>query len=181
MKSICSFLLAVIVSTASMTSSAVAEDKFANLTIDLGVVVSDLEASVKFYTEAVGFTEVKGFSVPADYAKKVGLSDGKELNVRVLVLGEGDGATKLKLMEFPKTESKKTDNTHIHSQIGFSYITIFVKSTEEAVARAKKAGVETVAESPLLLPKPFPEGVGLTLVRDPDGNIVEFVGPMGKK
>ena len=107
-----------------------AESEFSRHTIDLGVVVSDVEKAVKFYTEAVGFTEVKGFSVPADFCTNSGLTDGKKLDIRVLVLGEGPDATKLKLMHVPGAKSKSSDNGFIHSQLGFSYLTIFVNILE---------------------------------------------------
>ena len=38
-----------------------AQSAFSTATIDLGVVVTDIEKSVKFYTEALGFKEVPGF------------------------------------------------------------------------------------------------------------------------
>ena len=81
--------------------------KFLSTTIDIGCVVSDIEKSVKFYTEAIGFTEVTGFSVPADFAKQAGLTDAKQLDIRVLVLGEGEAATKLKLMQIKGGGNKK--------------------------------------------------------------------------
>ncbi|MGY8688097.1 MAG: VOC family protein, partial [Verrucomicrobiales bacterium] len=71
------------------------ESAFATPTIDLGLVVSDIEKAVAFYTKAIGFTEVPGFQVPADFAKDAGLTDSKKLKIRVLTLGEG--GTKLKL------------------------------------------------------------------------------------
>jgi hypothetical protein len=58
-------------------------------TIDLGVVVSGVEIGQVLH-EAVA-SEVR-LDVPGDYAKDVGLTDGKPLKVRVLVLGDGDAA-----------------------------------------------------------------------------------------
>ena len=153
------------------------ESEFASKVIDLGVVVSDVDASVKFYTEGLGFTKLDGFSVPADYATDVGLTDGQPLTISVLSLATGEGATKLKLMQLPGVKSKKSDNSFIHSQLGVSYLTLFVKDTGAALARLKAIGVTPVAKSPLPLPKGFPEGVYLTIVRDPDGNLIELVGP----
>ena len=150
--------------------------EFASTTIDLGVVVSDVEKSVKFYTEAIGFKEVKGFDVPGDYAKDVGLTNGKALKVRVLVLGDGDSATKLKLIEFPGGKSKKNDSEFIDAEFGFRYLTIFINDTGAATKRLDKAGVKPIAKGTQPLPKGFPEGVFLTIVRDPDGNLVELVG-----
>jgi hypothetical protein len=88
-------------------------------------------------------------------------------------LGDDESATKIKIMEFPKAPGKKMDNRYIHSSLGFSYLTIFVADTTAAVERARNAGVTPVRE-------PYQLGGGnlyLTLVKDPDGNIIEFVGP----
>ena len=156
-----------------------AEKEFTGTTIDLGVVVSDIKKSVEFYTKSVGFTEIQGFQVPGGFCQDAGLTDGAMLDVHVLVLGAGESATKLKLMQLPGVKSKKSDNEHIHSQLGFSYITIFVTDTKAALARLKTTGVAPVAKGPVELPKGFPPGVFLTIVRDPDGNLVELVGPQG--
>jgi lactoylglutathione lyase len=150
--------------------------EFTRTTIDLGVVVSDVGKSVAFY-KALGFTEVEGFDVPADFATDVGLSDGQPFHVHVLVLGEGEQATKLKLMEFQDAPGTRIDNAFIHSSLGFRYLTIWVADTDAALARVKTAGAEPLAKGPVPLPEGFPEGIFLTCVKDPDGNLVELVGP----
>jgi catechol 2,3-dioxygenase-like lactoylglutathione lyase family enzyme len=61
--------------------------------------------------------------------------------------------------------------------LGFSYLTIVVNDTNAALARLKKAGVKPIAKTPVELPKNLAPGVFLTVVRDPDGNLVELVGP----
>ena len=154
------------------------ESEFSKPTIDIGCVVSDIDASVKFYTEVVGFKETGGFKVGAEYANKVGLTDNKPLDVKVLTLGSGEGVTQLKLMQV-EGESATAANEHIHSTLGFSYITVHVASTENAMKRLAETKTETVAESPL--PIPGAEQVTLTVLRDPDGNLVELVGPSVKK
>ena len=88
-------------SSSTARAQQASESPFLSTTIDLGCVVSDIEESVKFYKEAIGFQEGQGFGVPADFAERVGLTAGKKLDIRVLVLGEGDGVTKLKLMQLP--------------------------------------------------------------------------------
>ena len=45
------------------------------------------------------------------------------------------------------------------------------------MARLEKAGVKPLAKGPVALRSPLPEGVFLSVVRDPDGNLVELVGP----
>lgn len=170
--------LCIAATVLAMTPAARAEEnEFSRAVIDLGVVVSDVDAAVKFYTEAIGFKEISGFKVPADFAKDAGLTDKKPLAIRVLQLAKGDDATKLKLMQLPAVDSKKGDNRFIHSQLGVSYITIFVQDTNKTLRRLKKAGVKPIAKGPVELPEPLPQGVFLTLVRDPDGNLIELVGP----
>lgn len=149
--------------------------EFSSSVIDLGVVVSDLEKSAKFYTEAVGFREVKGFAVPAEFCADAGLTDGKPLTIRVFVLGDGPSATKLKLMEVPGT--KKGPAGLANSQLGYRYVTIHINDTDAALKRIEKAGIKPVAKTPVALPDGFPKGVALTVLHDPDGNIVELVGP----
>jgi len=162
---------------ATTPGPCLAQGEFARTTIDLGVVVSDVDKAVEFYTKAIGFTEVKGFKVTAKLADDAGLTSRQSLDIRVLVLGEEDSATKLKLMAVPGVDSKKSDNSFVHSQLGYSYLTIFISDTNAAMARLKKAGVKPIAKGPVELPENLAPGVFLTVVRDPDGNVVELVGP----
>jgi len=157
-----------------------AEDEFARTTVDIGVVVSDINKSVAFYTQAVGFKEVPGFQVTGDFTGAAGLTDNHPVSVRVLVLGDGPTATRLKLMELPAAAPKRGDNKFIHSEFGFRYLTISVKDMTSAVARLEKAGVKPVGKCPLALPKSLSAEAYLTVFRDPDGNFVEFVGPKKK-
>ncbi|MEX1026615.1 MAG: VOC family protein [Candidatus Paceibacterota bacterium] len=154
-----------------------AQQEFARTTIDLGCVVSDVDAAVKFYTQAIGFKELDGFDVPGDFATRAGLTDRQPLSIRVLVLGKNETATKLKLMQVPGSESKSSDNATIHSQLGFSYLTIYITDMDAAVARLEKAGVKIVGEGPVELPADLGAGIYLAVVRDPDGNLIELVGP----
>lgn len=156
------------------------ESNFAKLTIDLGVVVADLERSRAFYTGAIGFEKVSSFHVPVSTATDAGLTNGKDLSIDVLTLGTGEGATSLKLMALPGVIARESNNRFIHSQFGFSYITIHVKDTAKAMARLEAAGVKPIAKGPVALPESLGAGVFLTVVKDPDGNFVELVGPSRK-
>ncbi len=155
----------------SVQASSGDQAKFASTTIDIGMVVSDVDKAAAFYTKAIGFTEVPGFSVSAEMGGGSGLTDNEAFKVRVFVLGEGKTATKLKLIEFDNARPKKVDHSFIHSSLGYSYLTVFVKDTQAHLAQAKAAGV-----TPIKKPYPLQGGAKwLTLLRDPDGNIVELV------
>lgn len=150
---------------------------FASLTIDFGIVCSDVERSVDFYTQAVGMTELEGFDVPADLGKNVGLTNDQPFRVHVLVLGKGDQATKLKLMEFKKAPGKKADQSFIHSTLGMRYTTFFVKDIDAANLRMIAYGSMPLSKGL----QEIPDGRFLGVYRDPDGNFVELVGPKVKK
>ncbi len=169
--------VAAVLATTTRGDAADGQSEFARSTIDLGVVVNDVAKSVKFYTDAIGFSEAPSFTVPADFCADAGLTDNHALEIRVLTLGEGDTATKLKLMQVPSAASKKSDNAYIHSQLGYRYLTIYVADADVALARLKKAGAKPLAKGPVALPAGLPPGLTLTVVRDPDGNLIELIGP----
>jgi lactoylglutathione lyase len=171
------FLLAPSLALACLVAGAAEPEAFPRTTIDLGCVVTDLDKSVRFYTEGIGFREVKGFDVPAGLATDAGLTDARPLSIRVLALGDDDTATKLKLMQVAGTLPRTGDTDFIHSHTGFRYLTIMVADTDAALVRLEKLGVKPVAKSPIALPDSLAPGLHLTCVRDPDGNLVELIGP----
>jgi lactoylglutathione lyase len=152
---------------------------FARTTIDVGIVVSDIEKSVDFYTKGLGFTELSGFDVPGDLGKDVGLTMGEPFHVHVLVLGDDESATKIKLMQFKESKGQPIDNAQIHSAYGMRYLTVFVKDADAAVKRAAEHGAQPLGKGLTPIPENIAPGMGLAVVRDPDGNMVELVGPRG--
>jgi catechol 2,3-dioxygenase-like lactoylglutathione lyase family enzyme len=162
------------------TAMAEDESEFARETIDLGTVVGDVEKSVAFYKDVIGFTELDGFDVPAGFAKSTGLTNNLPFHVHVLVLGKGETATKLKLMQFKTAPGARIDQSYLHSTYGFRYLTIFVKDLAKSLERAAKQGVKPIAQGPQTLPEGFPQDLSLVVFRDPDGNFVELVGPGAK-
>lgn len=164
------------------TSIFTSAENFSSQTIDLGVVVSDIEKSLTFYKEVVGFSEMDGFEVKGDFPKQVGLTDGTPLKIHVLVLGDDEKATKLKLMEVSSSKpARKIKQPYIHTLTGFSYLTIFVKDVDLVLTNAKRKGYAPYAKSPKTLPKGLPQDICLLMLKDPDGNFVEIVGPNTKK
>jgi hypothetical protein len=133
-RTLAAFSLAITVNLASASEPIV----FPKTTIDIGMVVTDLDASVAFYTDGIGFKESDGFQVDSTLAGSAGLTDNKPLDVRVLVLGNDKTATKLKLMQIAKTSPRSGDNDFIHSHTGFRYLTIIIADTSAALSRLKK-------------------------------------------
>ena len=99
-----------------------------------------------------------------------------------MTLGDQEKATKLKLMQVDSSKSaRKIKQPHIHTIAGFSYLTIFVKDVDLVLNNAQKRGYKPYAKSPQTLPEGLPQDVCLLMLKDPDGNFVEIVGPNTKK
>jgi lactoylglutathione lyase len=144
--------------------------QFSRTTIDLGVVVSDVDKAVKFYTEALGFTKVGEFDVSEQLAGDTGLTDRQPFQVQVFALGDDPSATKLKIMSI--AGSKPVANQYIGSSLGFRYLTVFVADLNKALDRLQQNGI-----SPVKPAYPLGGDSHLILVKDPDGNIIELIGP----
>ena len=167
-------LLAVCGGLISSTVNAQEENSvFSSATVDIGIVVGDMDTSVKFYTEALGVKEVKGFTASAEKASAFGLTDNLEAVIRVFVLGEGPGATKLKLMSFPEAKPANQEQKFIHSTIGVSYLTLRVTDMDLALKRLADSKVKLLGKTPANLSG----NLYLTTVQDPDGNFIELIGP----
>lgn len=149
-------------------------------TVDFGIVVSDIEKSLEFYTEGLGFSEIATFEVPAEMGRDTGLSDGQPFTVHVLAAANEEGATKVKLMQFPQAPGARIDNSYIHSSYGVRYLTLFVKDVEKSLESARKQGARPIAKGPVSLPESVAPNLQLAVVRDPDGNMIELVGPKKK-
>ena len=170
------FLSAGLVSCSKVATPKNASADFHSSTINIGMVVGDIEQSASFYTDAIGLVESPGFLVGAEFCSDSGLTNSQPLAIRVFQTDAGETATKLKLMQLPGVTSKTSDNAFIHSQLGLSYITIYVTDMGAALARLAVTGVMPLANGPVALGEDA-MGPALTLVRDPDGNLVELIGP----
>ncbi len=166
----CATLLAIMTGCAA---TGTAPKRFTTDTISFGIVVSNIDKALVFYKDAVGLTEVGGFDVPAEMARDAGLSNNKPFHVHVLKTTDVPEATQVKLMQFLDTPGARPDNSFIHSTYGVRYLTIRVADIDAAMARAAKAGVKPIAKGPYRLAS----GQFLAIVRDPDGNMVELIGP----
>jgi catechol 2,3-dioxygenase-like lactoylglutathione lyase family enzyme len=147
---------------------------FSSPVLDLGIVVKDLDKSASFYKDVIGCKEVKGFSAPPAFATSIGLVNEMEVVARVFVFGAGEKQSRLKMMSFPKAEASQTDQTYIHSTLGFSYLTLYVTDLSASIERLKKAKVTFLGKTPV----PLGGKNALLVIRDPDGNFIELIGPM---
>lgn len=125
--------------------------KPAKNSLDLGVIARDIKASLHFYQKLLGL----------EFVGTTPLWFGTMHRFR---FGESD----FKLIE-PK-EVPPVGAMGLENQLGFRYVTFVIENLTELCDDLKKNGIEfTVPE------REFRPGVRIAMVKDPDGNIVEFV------
>ena len=122
--------------------------------IDLGIVISDPEASLKFYRDTLGFTEAGTMDMPGD-TKMYRLMCGTSM---------------IKLVHPGKTLETKAPRGGIQGAYGYRYWTISVSNIEEITAAVGEAGYKVAVPVTVLRP-----GITISIVVDPDGNWVEFL------
>ena len=119
--------------------------------LDLGIIVSDIKASLKFYKDLLGL----------EFVGITPLGFGTMHRLRF-------GSSDFKLVD-PKTVPPK-GAAGMDKQLGFRYVTFAVKNLSEICAELRKKGIEFTEPEREVRP-----GVRIAMVKDPDGNIVEFV------
>lgn len=165
-------LILIFTVSTNFSVKTMAQSEFSSGLIGVGVVVSDLEKSLDFYLNVIGMTKVREFDVDADFGKVSGLSDGVPFHVNVLKLQDSPDANQWKIMSFKKKGSSPK-STFIQDDTGVQYITIMVNSLEPFLKRIKEHKVKLLGDTPV------PAGDRhFVLVQDPDGTIIELIGPL---
>lgn len=122
--------------------------------IDLGIIVKDADASLKFYRDTLGLEEQGTMPMP-----------GGGTMHRLLC-----GTSLIKLVDPGKVPPAEAAPGGIAGATGYRYWTISV-SNLEAVAKACEEAGYKVAVSP----REIRAGIKITMIEDPDGNWVELL------
>jgi len=119
--------------------------------LDLGVMVRDIEASLSFYRDTLGL----------QFVEEIPLWFGTMYRLRF-------GTSDFKLIQGNTTPPKGP--TGIDTQLGFRYVTFLVKNLSEICQKLEAKGIPFY-----LSPREIRPGVKIAMVLDPDENVVEFV------
>jgi catechol 2,3-dioxygenase-like lactoylglutathione lyase family enzyme len=122
--------------------------------IDLGIVISDPEASLAFYRDTIGLAVVGQDPMPFGGTM-----------YRLMC-----GTSMIKLVHLTKEPPAKAPPGGIPGGFGYRYWTISVSNIEEVTAAVEAAGHRVAVPVRELRP-----GVTISIVEDPDGNWVEFL------
>jgi catechol 2,3-dioxygenase-like lactoylglutathione lyase family enzyme len=124
--------------------------------IDLGIVITDSEASLAFYRDVLGFDHV------ADIPMPIGLAGTMH---RLMC-----GTTLVKLVKLDEVPEARPAGGGITGGTGYRYFTMTVDNLAEITQAVRDAGHQVVMDRVEIRP-----GVAISMVEDPDGNWVEFL------
>ncbi len=136
--------------------------------MEVGICCSDLDRLAPFYVEVLGFSHVSTLEVPADAVAKTGLGVS---GYRVARLQSPYGE-RLKLLEPAEPPRMTPIEESLLSRRNAVYLTFIVEDLEAVIERLKQAGVGFLKGDQAVSPRP---GLRLVFVRDPEGNLLEFV------
>ena len=119
--------------------------------LDIGILVSDINKSLEFYHHQLGL----------EFIGEANVWYGK---IHRLRFGNSD----LKLVDPLELPPKGV--LGLERQLGYRYITLCVQNLSEICSELQKKGVKFALEKTETRP-----GVQVAMVEDPDGNIVEFL------
>jgi catechol 2,3-dioxygenase-like lactoylglutathione lyase family enzyme len=167
-------ILTAIIITARLTALAQVHKVDA-----IGITVSDLNRSVRFYTTVLGFTKIKEIEVHGkDYDNLQGLF-GIRMRVARLQLGEEI----IELTDYLTSGGRSIPEDFKSNDLAFQHIAIVVSDMEKAYARLRNFNIEFVSTGPQTLPASNPAAAGIKAFyfHDPDKHNLELIFfPNGK-
>ncbi len=139
--------------------------------LGLGICFSDLDRLLPFYISVLRFRHIGTLEIAADVAAKTGLS---LTGYRVARLQSSYGE-RLKLLEPVEPPRVNLVEEQLLARRSATYFTLYrniVADLEAMVGRLKAAGVSFLKSDE---PVPLRPGSSLVFLRDPEGNVLEFV------
>ena len=125
--------------------------------IDIGIVVRDLDAALKFYRDTLGL----------EYAAEMPAGGGRMHRLMC-------GTTVVKIVIRDEVPEKADNPGGPRGASGIRYWTITAKDLEAMTETCRAAGYTVAVE-----PRDVRPGVRISMIEDPDGNWVEFLENSG--
>ena len=130
-------------------------------TIDIGIVCSNFEESLRFYHDLLGLEIVLRISIPEATASGACLAPTGFRQVRLRA-----GDTLIKLMEITSPPGERTHDF----QAGVRWLTFIIDDVPNTVDKLRKKGVEFMSQ-----PVSAPDAKHVVCAKGPDGMLIEFV------
>lgn len=145
----------------------------------IGFTVSEMNRSVKFYSEVLGFKKVSDIELyGTEYEQLEGIFG---LHVRIVRMQLGDEF--IELTDYLTSGGRNIPPDAKSNDLIFQHIAIVVSDMQKAYRQLRKFNVEYVSTAPQTLPKSIPgaEGIRAFYFHDPDNHNLELIYfPNGK-
>lgn len=174
------YILVILLVSLAGAGYGIAEDKAPVHSVDaVGMTVSDMDRSVDFYTNVLGFRKISDAEVLGeDYEHLQGIFG---LRMRVVRMQLGDETIELTEYLTPKGRTFPEDTRS--NDRWFQHIAIVVSDMDKAFERLRKNKVRYASTAPQTLPawNKAAAGIRAFYFRDPDGHFLEIIYfPQGK-
>jgi catechol 2,3-dioxygenase-like lactoylglutathione lyase family enzyme len=135
--------------------------------MEVGFCCRDLDALARFYTEVLGFELINVVEVDAPQAREAALSNDAYRVARL----QTPWGERIKLLQPTKAPEDSVASDWILDRCNNAYVTFIVDDLATMLERLK--GKVTLLTGPERIE--VRSGVWLAFVRDPEGNLLEFV------
>lgn len=141
--------------------------------MSVGVIVSNLDESRKFYTYIIGMEEESKWHQSSETSTKYNVNSGKEFNIINLRMKCDGYSLKYKLNKtkgnLPEVPFSNEDEYYGFEKIGTSYFSIDVHDVESYLERMDQNNIEYKYAV-------LPNDYKVILLHDPDGVLLEIRG-----
>lgn len=136
--------------------------------MEIGICCDDLDSLQSFYVNVVGCEPINQHQVPAEKSAPAGMAENGYRVARI----QTPWGERLKLIQ-PATRAEGAEPAEwILGRRGIAYITFIIDDLNAMIARLKAAGVTFLSGEERVEVRP---GTFLSFIRDPEGNVLEFV------
>lgn len=138
----------------------------------LGLCVAELERSLRFYRDGLGFREVGALDVAGEPTATLLELPGVAVRARFL---ERDGV-RLELLHYPRPGSTGEAHPRPMNAVGFTHLSFRVADLDAAIAQLERLGGRALAHTRVESPR---FGMRAAFLADPDGARLELVEAPG--
>jgi catechol 2,3-dioxygenase-like lactoylglutathione lyase family enzyme len=135
-----------------------------------GITVSNLERSLAFWRDVLGFELSHTTHQKGESAQEITGVKGAEIKLAVL---KAPGGHKIELLEYLAPADRKRANPR-PCDVGSVHVALLVEDLDAVLARIAASGWEAVGKPQTLNTGPN-AGKRVVYVRDPDGTTIEFM------
>ena len=138
----------------------------------VGICVTDLERSIEFYRDRLGFQYLSRIHVAGEPSDTLLSLRAVDLHAAYL---ERDGL-RIELLYYASPKSPAADHPRPMNEVGFTHLSLRISDLDGLVSELRRRGVRVVDETKIDIPMVEAAAV---MIQDPDGLTIELVQAPG--